>query len=126
MKKFLRFLAAASLACLAFLISACMPWNLDKAQEKMEKAGYEVTVSREDAEKADDCEGCIIAIKSGDGLLGIFDTDMLIAFYFDDKDDATEFVSEASALYEAIYGTVKQDGKWVYAGTAAAIEAFEK
>ena len=126
MKRFLKFLAAVSLTAFALLTSACMPWNLDKAQEKMEKAGYTVTVSREDADKADDCEGCIIAAKSGDGLLGILNTDTLIAFYFEDKEDATEFLADARGLYETIYGTVKQDGKWVYAGTAAAIEAFEK
>ena len=106
MKKFICALLA-TIACLAFV--ACTPGSVDKAQAKMEKAGYKVAAYDKETEGA---VGGFIASK---GL-----TDTITAVLFDNKDDAKEFAETMSA-FKAV-----QDGKWVYFGSESAVEAFTK
>ncbi len=118
MKKFLCFLLTV-LTCLALV--ACAPSNLDSAEDKMEKAGYKV--EDYDVEK-DGCVGGIIATKGGsigNVIGGLLDGDGLHAVLF-------ETTAAAKAYFESLSEDTKavQEGKWVYWGGEAAIEAFLK
>lgn len=113
MKKFLVALMAA-LTCFACV--ACAPANLEKAEEKMEEAGYEVIVSDKAIPGVDGSVGSITAGKIGDGI---------IAVLFESKADAKEYYEEHKDEGKEDQ-VVKQDGKWVYMGTEDAIEDFTK
>ena len=99
----------AALSCL--FLFACVPSNVEKAEEKMEKAGY--TVLAYSDKEAEGLVGGFIATK---GLIG---GESLTAVLFETVDDAKAFAEE-------IGSKAKRDGKWVYYGTEAAIKAFEK
>ncbi len=116
MKKLLSVLLAA-LTCL-FLV-ACAPADLDKAEEKMEKAGYNVVVDETFSGLFDDdVVGSIIATKAGD---------FLTATLFEDAKSAKEYydkVKDEDADKED--QIVKKSGKWVFVGTEDAVEDFTK
>lgn len=117
MKKLLSVLLAA-LTCL-FLV-ACAPANIDKAEDKMEKAGYKVTVIDGAAAEfiAENAEAQLIAIKSGD---------ILTAVLFEDAKSAKDYydkVKDEDADKED--QVVKKSGKWVFSGTEDAVEDFTK
>lgn len=117
MKKAFKFLSLALMAIFTgALLTACVPSNVEKAEEKMEEAGYLVI----DYSKSDDAEGCI------GGLLAtkILDGEGLIAILFDSKDNAKDYY-ESLTDKNTEYGNFLQDGKWVYAGTDGAIETFK-
>lgn len=118
MKKFLVGLLAA-LACFAMV--ACVPGDLAKAEAKMEKAEYSVTVSEGDAAQllyGEECAGFMVATKTeGSGLLNtkvytvtaiLFETNAAAKAYAEGKDD------------------VEVSGKWVYSGSEEAVKAFTK
>ena len=109
MKKFICALLA-TLACLTLF--ACAPSNVEKAEKKMEKAGY--TVKAYEDKEAEGAVGGFVATKG----INLFDS--ITAVLFDNKDDAKAFAEAMSAL------NAVQDGKWVYFGSEAAIEAFTK
>ena len=111
MKKFLTILATI-LACI--FITACTPSNVEKAESKMKDAGY--TVSANSDYEAEGIIGAITATKGG--LLG----EKLIAILFDTKENAAAFAEDG--LIDLLDPIV--DGKWVYWGNEAAIEAFKK
>ena len=117
MKKMITFVLAA-LTCLCF--TACAPMDVDKAEEKMEKAGYKVTVVDGTlAEIIDEnAEASLTAIKSGD---------MLTAVLFKDFKSANEYYKKAmDEDKEKGDQVVKKNGKWVFVGTEDAIEDFTK
>ena len=94
------------------ILFACVPSNVEKATEKMEKAGYKVISYSKDAEGL---VGGIIATKLGEGSI--------TALYFDSKESAADFYVNAGNLGGDFSDT---DGKWVYYGNSAAIEVFTK
>lgn len=106
MKKFLCGLLAA-IACIGF--AACVPSNMDKAEAKMEDAGY-LVVAYSDKE-AEGLVGGMVATKI---------TKTMTALLFESSKDAKEFLEETKET------GAKQDGKWVYWGTEEAIEDFTK
>lgn len=109
MKKILCAVLAA-VSCLGF--AACVPGNVEKAEEKMKKEGYTV-IAYED--------------KEAEGLVGGFNAtkfegfsaDNITALLFESSSDAKDFVAELGDNSKAV-----QDGKWVYWGTEDAIEDF--
>lgn len=109
MKKFICALLA-TIACLALF--ACTPSNVDKAKAKMEEAGYTVLATQD--EEAEGLVGAFNATK-----ISLSGAENLTAFLFDNKDDAKKFA-------EKLGEKAVQDGKWVYFGSDAAIEAFTK
>ena len=128
MKKFLVALMAA-LTCFACV--ACAPANVDKAKAKMEEAGYTVKVSDEDAAEliaGEEAVGMIVAI-DGDIDFGDFefdmDVDMLTAVLFETSSAAKDYYEKHKDEAEEDQ-VIKQRGKWVYAGTEDAVEAFTK
>ncbi len=125
MKKFLVALMAA-LTCLACV--ACAPANVDKAKAKMEEAGYKVEVSDEDAAElvaGEEAVGMIVATKGEFSLTGGADFDMLTAVLFESSSAAKDYYEEHKDEADEDQ-VLKQDGKWVYAGTEDAVEAFSK
>lgn len=109
-----KFLLAIVMAIMCIGLAACAPMNMEKAEEKMQKAGYTVMAYSDD--DAEGLVGSFTATKS----TGLLSAETLKAYYFDSKDAATDF-----------YGTYSQfnknavlDGKWVYSGSDAAVEAF--
>ena len=118
MKKFLCGILTA-VTCL--MLVACTPSNLDKAEDKMEAAGYKV----EDYEvEKDGCVGGILATKGGslgNVIGGLLDGDGLHAVLFETKAAAKDYLESLGEDTKAV-----QDGKWVYWGGEAAIEAFTK
>ena len=110
MKKFICVFLAA-LTCL--FLFACTPSSVEKAEDKMEKAGY--TVIAYSDKEAEGLIGGFNATKAE----GLFDVDNIMAFFFETKDDAKKFAEKSG-------DDVKQDGKWVYWGTEDAIKAFTK
>ena len=109
MKKFLCAILAG-LMCIG--MAACAPSSVEKAEEKMQEAGYTVL-----AYTADDAEGCVGSFLAQKGLIG---GSSLYACLFDSKDSATDFYSTISQ----IQSKAVLDGKWVYWGDEAAVEAF--
>ena len=118
MKKFLVGLLAA-LACFAMV--ACVPGDLAKAEEKMEKAGYKVTVADGDlivALYGEEVVGTVTATKTeGSGAFNtkvysvtaiLFENNAAAKFYAEDKED------------------VEVSGKWVFWGDESAVKAFKK
>lgn len=125
MKKFIKNLSLALVvAFVGVVLCACVPSNLEKAQAKMEEAGYTVITVEKDFEEAEGFLGGLIATK-GDIVNG-FET--VSAMLFEDKDSAKKFYEkwisdEGNKDDDSI---VKQNGKWVYAGTETAIADFCK
>ena len=123
MKNFIKNLSLALVvAFVGVILCACVPSNIEKAQAKMEEAGYVVIALDKDFEEAEGLLGGLIATK-GDIVNGY---ETISALLFEDKDTAKKFYekwisSEESTDEDTI---VKQDGKWVYAGTEKAIADF--
>ena len=125
MKKFLVALMAA-LTCFACV--ACAPANVDKAKAKMEEAGYKVEVSDEDAAElvaGEEAVGMIVAMNGEFSLTGGADFDMLTAVLFESSSAAKDYYEKHKDEAEEDQ-VMKQSGKWVYAGTEDAVEAFTK
>ena len=110
MKKLLHAVLVA-MACLSFV--ACVPSNMDKAEEKMKKEGYTVLAYTDD--KAEGLVGAFTATK----MEGLLNVDNVTALLFDSKDAAKEYYENYGNKANAI-----QDGKWVYWGTEDGIEDF--
>ena len=110
MKKFLLGLVAA-IMCIG--MAACAPSSVEKAEEKMQEAGYTVV-----AYEKEDAEGLVGGFVATAGLSGLLGGNTMTALLFETKDAATDFystVSEAGAVL---------DGKWVYWGSEEAVDAF--
>lgn len=122
MKKLLKSLSLGLVvAFMGVILCACVPSNLEKAEARMEEAGYTVISLGEDSDEAEGLVGGIIATK-GD-LVNGFET--ISAMLFDSKDSAKKFYEKWIAEEEKKEDTiVKQSGKWVYAGTETAVEDF--
>ena len=123
MKKLLKGLALSLVvAFVGVILCACVPSNLEKAEARMEEAGYTVITIGEDAEEAEGLIGGIIATK-GD-LVNGFET--ISAMLFDSKDSAKKFYEKwiSSEEKKDDDTIVKQSGKWVYAGTETAVSDF--
>ena len=123
MKKFLRWIALGALSVLTCaMLFACTPSNLEKAESKMEDAGYKVETTTENL-NIDGCVGMIVANKTSGSILGgDLKTDTIYAYLFDSKDSAKAYAD--SQEDNIITGTPTQDGKWVYWGNEDAIEDF--
>ena len=118
MKKFLCGIITA-LAC--FLLVACAPSNLEKAETKMEEAGYKVEAYEINAEGY---VGGIVATRGGslgDLVGGLIDGDRLYAMLFESKQDAEKYLAGLGENTKAV-----QSGKWVYQGGEEAVKAFLK
>ena len=116
MKKILKSLCIALVAVVTgFAITACKPSNIEKAEAKMEKAGYTV-MAYDSVKKEDGFVGGFIAmdIKAGQSILAIL---------FESKEDAEKY---AELNKKTEYGEAKVEGKWFYAGSEEAIKAFKK
>ena len=99
-----------SIACFAMV--ACAPINVEKAEDKMEDAGYTVIAYSGD----DDAEGLVGGLIAKKGLLG----DGMTALLFESREDAKEFMEDLgddSAVLK---------GKWVCWGDEDAIKDFTK
>ena len=110
MKKFLCAILMG-IMCLGF--AACAPSSIEKAEEKMQEAGYTVL-----AYSNDDAEGCVGSFLAQKGLIN---GSTLYACLFDSKDAATDFYSTATQ----ISSSAVLDGKWVYWGDEDAIDVFK-
>ncbi len=116
MKKFLVGLLAA-LACFAMV--ACVPGDLAKAEEKMEKAGYNVASYELSAEGY---VGGIAASLKSDNPLGDLGNALggktMNAVLFETADDAKAYAEGKE--------NVEVSGKWVFWRNEDAIKAFKK
>jgi hypothetical protein len=94
---------------------------LEKAEEKLEAAGYAVKSYDIDAEGY---VGGVVATKGGSlGNIvgGLLDGNMFTATLFETKEAATKYFNELNEDTKAV-----QDGKWVYWGSEEAVKAFLK
>ena len=116
MKKFLVGLLAA-LACFAMV--ACVPGDLAKAEEKMEKAGYNVLNHEV---KAEGFVGGIAASLKSDNPLGdlgnVLGGKGIVAILFETAADAKAYAEGKE--------DVEVSGKWVFWGDEEAVKAFKK
>ena len=118
MKKFLCGLLAA-LTCL--MLVACAPSNLEKAEEKLEAAGYAVKSYDLDAEGY---VGGVVATKGGSlGSIvgGVLDGNMFTATLFETTEAAKKYLEKQGENTNYV-----QNGKWVYWGSEEAVKAFLK
>ena len=116
MKKVLRTLCIALVAIVTGVaITACKPGSIEKAQSKMENAGYTVLAY----ENNEDIEGFVGGIIAMDVSAG----ESMVAILFESKDDAEKY-AELNSKTE--YGEIKVEGKWIFAGSEGAIKAFKK
>ncbi len=111
MKKFFLALIAA-IMCIG--MSACTPMSVEKAEEKMQKAGYTV-VAYENKE----AEGLVGGFVATEGLGGLLGGNGMTALLFETKDAASDFYSAANQAGAVL------DGKWVYWGSEEAVDAFK-
>ena len=110
MKKFLSTMIMA-LACVA--MAACAPMSIEKAEEKMQKAGYTVV-----AYEKEDAEGLVGGFVATAGLGGLLSGNTMTALLFETTDAASDFYSVANQAGAVL------DGKWVYWGSEEAVDAF--
>ena len=110
MKKFLLGLLAA-IMCIG--MSACAPSSIEKAEEKMQEAGYTVV-----AYSNEEAEGMVGGFVATAGLSGLLGGNVMTAALFDSKDAASDFYATLSETGAVL------DGKWVYWGSEEASEAF--
>lgn len=116
MKKILRTLCIALVAIITGIsVTACKPANIEKAEAKMEKAGYTVLAYEND----DNIEGFVGGFIAMDISAG----DSMLAILFESKNDAEKY---AETKIQSEYGEIKVEGKWIYAGTEQAIKEFKK
>lgn len=108
-----KFLLGLLMAIMCIGMAACTPSSIEKAEEKMQEAGYTV-VAYEDK----DAEGMVGGFVATAGLSGLLGGDVMTAVLFDSKDAATDFYSTLSETGAVL------DGKWVYWGSEKAIEEF--
>lgn len=114
MKKFMKWicLTMATVACAMF--AACAPSNLNKAEAKMEEAGYTVI----ELPAIGDSVGGINATK----ISGWTEADSITAYLFETSEEAKEFLADWDKWVGE--GTAVQSGKWIYAGSEDAVKAF--
>ena len=122
--KWITLVAASALA--GMMLMACTPSSLDKAREKMAFEGYKVEEVDAGILSLGGCVGGITAYKAevDDGAQ---EADRLVAYLFDSKKAAKAYYEANKAVAEATgagTGSLLRDGKWVYMGTADAIEDF--
>ena len=119
MKK--KFLAAIFAFVMCIALVACAPANLDKAEDKMEDAGYKVTVMEGDAAEllyGDDVVGLITATKAeGSGILNT-KTYTVTAILFESNKAAKNYAEDKDG--------VEVSGKWAISGDEKAIKDFKK
>ena len=108
-----KFLLGLLMAIMCIGMAACAPSSIEKAEEKMQAAGYTV-VAYEDK----DAEGMVGGFVATAGLSGLLGGDVMTAVLFDSKDAATDFYSTLAETGAVL------DGKWVYWGSEKAIEEF--
>ena len=108
-----KFLLGLLMAIMCIGMAACTPSSVEKAEEKMQEAGYTV-VAYED----EDAEGMVGGFVATAGLSGLLGGDVMTAVLFDSKDAATDFYSTLAEPGAVL------DGKWVYWGSEKAIEEF--
>ena len=124
MKKFLGLLLAI---CMCVFFVACAPSNVDKAKEKMEEAGYKVTVVGESAAEllaGVTAVNMMNATKSEGGLLNL-QIETVTAILFEDATAAKNYYDSVKDDQKE-NESCKQSGKWVISGTEEAIKAFTK
>ena len=98
-----------------FMLTACVPSDVESAKEKMDEAGYKVKDYADyDADNEEGIKGGIIAYTFEDGI---------IAIYFESSKQAKEY---AEKWEDSKYDEIGSSGKWAYAGTEKAIEDFKK
>lgn len=132
MKKLMKWLSMAVLTVVTcFALFACAPADAAKAKEKMEKAGYSVTVV-EGEDASDMVDGLVAYVRAtkldislGSGLDA--DGEMVSAYLFDSASSAKKFWDEEMKDEELPEGwEAKQSGKWVIGGTQEAVKEFLK
>ena len=104
----------------------CVPFNMDMAEQRMEKAGYELKIfnSLEEVYAYVGTEAVFGAMEGFEKALFAMGDDIypeFIAIYFESEDAAKNFIETAGVGDE-----VKQAGRWVYSGEYKAIESFEE
>ena len=113
--------------CMCLFCVACAPADMGKAKEKMEEAGYKVTVVGETA--AELLSGAYAvdmmnATKSEGGLLNL-EIETVTAILFESSSAAKDYYDSVKDDKEEDE-SCKQSGKWVITGTEEAIKAFTK
>ena len=101
------------------LLTACVPSNMEKAEAKMEEAGYTVVAIDKSETEAEGLVGGFVASKISltDGDLG------MTALLFDSSKSAKTYYEKW--VKEDNKKEIFQKGKWVYAGTETSIAVFE-
>ena len=127
MKKIITIIAViALLAVLGTVLFACVPSDPSKAKEKLKKAGYDVEIDTVDEYiaaylgKPDGAKKYLFAEDEDD------DDEYIYALYFESSSKAKAYYKDHKD--DKQYSDLKtgQSGKWVYAGTEAAVKAFKK
>lgn len=112
MKRSLKFLSLFLICILTFLLTACIPSNVESARQKMKEAGYTVYVL--EAVEEDGIVGGITAIGFSEGL---------IALYFENSTLAKEYAED---WVDSKYSEISYSGNCAYAGTSKAVDDFKK
>ena len=112
MKRSLKFLSLFLICILTFLLTACIPSDVESARQKMEEAGYFVEELGGDEE--DGIIGGINAIGFNEGL---------IALYFESSTLAKEYAKD---WVDSKYSVTEYNGNWAYIGTSKAVKDFKK
>ena len=127
MKKTLRFAGLFVALFALFALVACAPSSVDKAKEKMEKAGYNCAALTGDEVDEDGYVGGFVASEKGNNILGSIGSAlegkvMFAALY----DSASHAKAAAKDDDGNIPDGVEVIGKWDVSGDRDAIKAFKK
>lgn len=122
MKKIIVALMAA-LMCVAF--AACAPANAEKAQAKMEKAGYSVQVV-DDQTMIDTMFGeeAVATVSASKG--GLTNMKTVSAILFESAKAAKAYYKDVKDDADEDDGVLKCSGKWVVGGDEEAVKDFLK
>ena len=112
MKRLVKITSLFLISIMAFLLTACIPSDVESARQKMKEAGYKVYELSGDEE--DGIIGGITAIGFNEGL---------IALYFEDSTLAKKYAEE---WVDSKYSEISYSGNCAYAGTKKAVKDFKK
>ena len=128
MKKFVKILSLMVCVVLGVvMLTGCAPSNVEKAKEKMNKAGYtSVSISLKDYSDYEGITGGIVSTRKVDkdtpaGEIG----SSIIVLYFDSAKSAKTAFDKANEDKKFDKKTVGRSGKCIYIGTEAAVKAFK-
>lgn len=107
-----------------FMLTACVPSDVESAKEKMEEAGYFVSMPSITSSEVE--SGVVGKIKAQKLNAYSLPEDTIIALLFESSKQAKEYCESGGGWYDSLLTNTGHEGKWAYAShTEQAIKDFK-